>query len=247
MLFPLGDDNSDRHITPVVTWTLIGINVLVFLYQMMNPNFTLGYSVVPYEITHNTDLTSSIQIGRNVLEHAPGPPIIYLTFLTSIFMHGGLGHIGGNMLYLFIFGDNVEDRMGHVKYLIFYLLCGFIASIAQIFIGPNSRIQNLGASGAIAGVLSAYLILFPRKGIRVIMPLGIFSQLTEMPAIVVIGLWGLLQFFGGFGQLYSTAETGGVAYMAHVGGFVAGLALVFVFRNSQRIQRTRDPRDYWQN
>jgi membrane associated rhomboid family serine protease len=244
MLFPLGDDNSDREITPIVTWTLIGINVLVFIYQLMNPRFTLGYSVVPFEITHGVDLKGSTQIGRMVLEQAPGPVPIYLTLLFSMFMHGGIAHIGGNMLYLWIFGDNVEDRLGHVKYLIFYLLCGLLASAAQIAVGPDSTIQNLGASGAIAGVLGAYLALFPHKRVRVLVPLGFFSQLTELPAIVVIGLWGLLQFFGGFGQVASPREGGGVAYMAHVGGFVAGLILVFLFRNPPTQPRTPD---YWQN
>ncbi len=244
MLFPLGDDNSDREITPVVTWTLIGINVLMYIYQVMNPRFTLGYSVVPFEITHGVDLKDSTQIGKMMLEQAPGPVPIYLTLLFSMFMHGSPMHIGGNMLYLWIFGDNVEDRMGHVKYLIFYLLCGLLASAAQIAVGPDSRIQNLGASGAIAGVLGGYLALFPHKRVRVLVPLGFFSQLTELPAIVVIGLWGLLQFFGGFGQIAHPGEGGGVAYMAHVGGFIAGLILVFLFRNQQTQQRTPD---HWQN
>lgn len=244
MLFPLGDDNSDREITPVVTWTLIGINVLVYIYQVMNPRFTLGYSVIPFEITHGVDLTQPTSLGKMMLPQAPGPVPIYLTLLFSMFMHGGVAHIGGNMLYLWIFGDNVEDRMGHVKYLIFYLLCGLLASAAQIAVGPDSPIQNLGASGAIAGVLGAYLVLFPHKKVRVLVPFGFFSQLTELPAIVVIGLWGLLQFFGGFGQVANPREGGGVAYMAHVGGFVAGLILVFLFRNSQTQRRTPD---HWQN
>ncbi|MGH9754634.1 MAG: rhomboid family intramembrane serine protease, partial [Blastocatellia bacterium] len=136
--------------------------------------------------------------------------------------------------------DNVEDRMGHLKYLIFYLLCGFLASGAHIFFGPNSVIPSLGASGAIAGVLGAYLILFPRQGVRVFQ----FGMVVEVPALIVIGLWGLLQFISGFGSLGSGGASGGVAFMAHVGGFVAGIALVFLFRNSQEPRRFRRDPDY---
>ena len=245
MLFPLGDDNSERTITPYVTWGLIAANILVFLYQVANPAFEWGYSVVPYEITHGTDLTGPLRIGRSVIELYPGPTPIYLTLFFAMFMHGDLLHIGGNMLYLWIFGDNVEDRMGHAKFIIFYLLCGLLASGAHIFFSPDSRIPSLGASGAIAGVLGAYLVLFPHQRVRVIVPLGIFSQLTELPALIVIGLWGLLQFIGGFGSL--GVEGGGVAYMAHVGGFVAGMLLVFVFRNREEVRRTSQHPDYWQS
>jgi len=238
MLLPIGDDNSMRRLTPFVNYTLIVINVVVFLYQLTNDAFTYGYSVVPYEITHNgVDLVSPARLdrlGRMIAPpQYPGPTPIYLTLLTSMFMHGGLMHIGGNMLYLWIFGDNVEDRMGHVKYIIFYLFCGLIASATHIFFGPDSMIPSLGASGAIAGVLGAYLILFPHQYVRVLIPLGIFSQLTQLPAIVVIGFWAVLQFLSGFGSIAHTATSqgGGVAYMAHVGGFVAGVILVFLFRN----------------
>src|SRR5262245_29734814 len=144
-----------------------------------------------------------------------------------MFMHGGLGHLFGNMLYLWIFGDNVEDRMGHAKFLIFYLLCGVLASATHIFFDPNSVIPSLGASGAIAGVLGAYLILFPRQRVRVIVTWFIL----ELPALIVIGLWGLLQFYYGFGSLGARGSGGGVAYMAHVGGFVFGMIFVFLFRN----------------
>ena len=226
MLFPIGDDNKDRQITPVVTYALIAINVLVYLYQSANPEFTLGYSVVPREITTGQDLAGVFNVGGQALRLASGPTPIYFTILSAMFMHGGLTHIGGNMLYLWIFGDNVEDRMGHVKFLIFYLLCGILASVAHIAFGPNSVIPSLGASGAIAGVLGAYLVLYPRRGVRVFQ----FGRVVEMPALIVVGLWGVLQFINGFGSLGS--EGGGVAYMAHVGGFVAGMVLVFLFRNS---------------
>lgn|SRR5678815_4543959 len=236
MLFPLGDDNSSRTITPYVTWFLIAANILVFIYQLMNESFTYGYSVVPYEITHGIDLIGPGGYNRAGEMVKPpqtaGPTPIYLTLLSSMFMHGGYMHIGGNMLYLWIFGDNVEDAMGHIKFIIFYLLCGIIASLTHVFFDANSTIPSLGASGAIAGVLGAYLILHPKQSVRVLVPLGFFSRLTELPAIVVIGFWALLQFFGGLGSIAHTAQ-GGVAYMAHVGGFVAGVVLVFLFRNSR--------------
>ncbi len=229
MLFPIGDDNSQRRIMPVVTYALIAVNVLLFIYQTMNPAFTYGYSYVPAEITSGRDLVGIYPVGGGQIQLFPGPWPIYLTLLFAMFMHGDLMHIGGNMLYLWIFGDNVEDRMGHVKFLIFYLLTGLVASVAQIVVGPNSRIPNLGASGAIAGVLGGYLVLFPHQSVKVLIGRGI----VEVPALIAIGLWGVLQFWGGFGQLSTRGESGGVAYMAHVGGFIAGIVLVFFFRNQQ--------------
>ncbi len=229
MLFPIGDDNSERRITPVVTYALIGVNVLFFIYQVMNPEFTQGYSYVPAEITNGRDLVGTFTIGGGRVQLFPGPTPIYLTLLFAMFMHGDFMHIGGNMLYLWIFGDNVEDRMGHGRFLIFYLLTGLLASAAQIVAGPNSLIPNLGASGAIAGVLGGYLILFPHQSVRVLM----WGRIVEVPALIVIGLWGLMQFLGGFGQLSSAGNRGGVAYMAHVGGFIAGMALVFFFRDNR--------------
>ncbi len=236
--FPIGDDNTQRQTTPYVNYALIAINVLVFLYQLANPEFTLGYSVVPAEITQGRDIVGTVQRGVNL---APGPSPIYLTLLSAMFMHGDWLHIGGNMLYLWIFGDNVEDRMGHLKYLIFYLLCGFLASATHIFFAPNSMIPSLGASGAIAGVLGAYLVLFPRQGVRVFQ----FGLIMEVPALIVIGLWGLLQFWNGFGSLGKSGEGGGVAFMAHVGGFVAGILLVFLFRNPPEPRRVRRDPNYW--
>ena len=241
MLFPIGDDNTERRLTPVVNYILIAINVLVYFYQITHPKFTYGYSVVPAEITQGRDITGVIQIGDSSLRLYDSPSPIYLTLLSSMFMHGSLLHLGGNMLYLWIFGDNVEDRMGHLKYLFFYLLCGFLASATHIFFGPDSLIPSLGASGAIAGVLGAYLILFPRQGIRTY----IWGMIVQVPALVAIGLWGLLQFVSGFGSLSSIGKSGGVAYMAHIGGFVAGMILVFLFRNPAPPPRfDRDP-DYF--
>jgi len=243
MLFPIGDDNTMRRRTPVVTWTLIALNVMVFFYQMSHPDFTYGYSVVPREITTGRDLVGAIPVGRSAVDLFQGPKPIYLTIFWAMFMHGGWSHIGGNMLYLWIFGDNVEDRMGHVKFLLFYLLCGVLATAAHIAVGPTSAIPSLGASGAIAGVLGAYLILFPRQGVRVFQ----FGSIVEMPALMVIGLWGLLQFINGFGSLARAGQSGGVAYMAHVGGFVAGMALVFLFRNppERRAPESDYDQDRW--
>lgn len=230
MLFPIGDDNTDRRATPIVTWALIGLNVLVYFLLQGGTGenvFTYAYSVVPYEITHNVDLVGDFRIGNGLVQLYQGPRLLWLTILSAMFMHGGLSHIGGNMLYLWIFGDNVEDNMGRVRFLIFYLLCGILASAAHILVAPNSRVPSLGASGAIAGVLGAYLVMFPRNSVRVIA----FYQIIPMPAIIVVGLWGLLQFISGFGSLGRGGASGGVAYMAHVGGFVAGIVLCFFFRD----------------
>ena len=239
MLFPIGDDNRDRRIRPYVTYLLIALNVLVFFLLQSSDAFTYGYSVVPREITTGEDLVGAYAIGGGRIQHYPGPSPIYLTLLWSMFMHGGIGHLFGNMLYLWIFGDNVEDRMGHLKFLIFYLICGLLASAAHIFFGPRSIIPSLGASGAIAGVLGAYLVLFPRQGVNVIL----FFRVVTLPALVVIGFWGLFQFWNGFGSLGKTGESGGVAYMAHIGGFVAGIILVFLFRNAPPPER-RAPEYY---
>ncbi|MFN0108189.1 MAG: rhomboid family intramembrane serine protease [Blastocatellia bacterium] len=233
MLFPIGDDNSERRSIPVVTYALIGVNILFFIYQATHPAFTYGYSYVPAEIANGRDLIGTFPVGSGRVQLFPSPTPIYLTLFFAMFMHGDLMHIGGNMLYLWIFGDNVEDRMGRGRFLVFYLLTGLLASAAQIVVKPNSMIPNLGASGAIAGVLGGYLVLFPRQSVKVLMGRGI----VEIPALIAIGLWGALQFLGGFGQLSARGDGGGVAYMAHVGGFVAGIALVFFFRDSNRQPR----------
>lgn len=232
MLFPISDD--DREVTTVafVTYTLIAVNVLVFLYQMANPEFTYGWSVIPREITTGRDLVEPEPIeipGEGVVyvPEAPGPPIIWLTLLTSLFMHGSFGHIIGNMLYLWIFGDNVEHRFGHVLFLLFYLLSGVVGSLAQVVINPSGVLPNLGASGAIAGVMGAYLVLFPRNKVNAVF----FYTIISVPAIFVLGMWAAMQFVNGFGSIASTSQAGGgVAYMAHVGGFVTGVVIAFYFR-----------------
>ncbi|MGQ0641331.1 MAG: rhomboid family intramembrane serine protease [Gemmatimonadaceae bacterium] len=235
---PLQDDNTGRHNTPVVTYALIAINVVVWLIELSaGERFINGYSTVPFEITHNTDLVGTQTVragGESVpIQHYPGPTPIYLTLLFAMFMHASWLHIGGNMLYLWIFGDNIEDRIGRAKFLAFYLICGIAASAAHIMFGPDSRIPSLGASGAIAGVLGAYLVLFPRRGVRVL--LG--RQIVTMPAFIVLGLWILLQIFSQISVV--GAEGGGVAYMAHIGGFVAGLVLIFLL-GGRRASRPRE-------
>ncbi|HEY6332590.1 MAG TPA: rhomboid family intramembrane serine protease, partial [Blastocatellia bacterium] len=181
--------------------------------------------------------------GVGIIPEYPGPSPIWLTLFTSMFMHAGWLHIAGNMLYLWIFGDNVEDNFGHVKYLIFYLLCGLAADFAQIAADPNSLIPSLGASGAIAGVLGGYIIMFPRNRVRVLLPLIIIWTFVQLPAIVVIGFWILLQLFSQISSVTSGTEGGGgVAYMAHIGGFFTGMLLTFFFRT--RNNRDRDSYHY---
>lgn len=209
-MFPIGDDDSARRTVPVVTYALIAINVLFFFVELSGGEpFIERWSVVPRRLIAN-----------------PGSD--FPTVFTSMFMHAGWLHLGGNMLYLWIFGDNVEDRFGHVKYLVFYLLCGIAATMAQLAFSTGSNVPNLGASGAIAGVLGAYIILFPRGQVRVLMGRGVIP----MPALVVIGIWIVLQLVSGVGSISNTADTGGVAYMAHIGGFVAGVVLTFLFRGT---------------
>lgn len=249
-LMPLGDDNAGRTTTPYITYALIAVNVAVFVFlQLPNQAFTYAFAAVPLEITHGIDLVQSV---RGVPQ-APGPQPIQLTLLSSMFMHGGWMHLLGNMLYLWIFGDNIEDALGHWKFLAFYLACGILASAAHVSTEPNSFIPSLGASGAIAGVLGAYLRLFPTRQVRVL--LG-YAGIVRMPAFIVIGFWAVLQFLNGFGAVFKTEQTdgGGVAYMAHVGGFVAGLILISLFgvRKAQQraAQRINDynapipPRDF---
>jgi len=220
MFFPIGDDNSSRRTVPFVTYALLALNLLFFFVELNGGQPLIErWSVVPKRLLAN-----------------PGGD--FLTLFTSMFMHGGWLHLGGNMLYLWIFGDNVEDRFGHAKYAFFYFLCGLVATAAQVMVSPASGIPNLGASGAIAGVLGAYLLLFPKGRVRVLLGRGV----VPMPALVVIGFWILLQFVNGIGANAQTSETGGVAYMAHIGGFVAGLILAFVLRGKAGEIRDERPR-----
>lgn len=210
-MFPIGDDNSTRKTSPVVVYALIALNLALFFAELNGGDpFIVRWAFVP----------------RRFLADPAGGVV---TVFTSMFMHGGWMHLGGNMLYLWIFGDNVEDRFGHMKFLVFYLLCGIAATFAQMAFNPGSNVPNLGASGAIAGVLGAYILLFPGARVRVLMG----RSVVPVPALVVIGLWIVLQFISGVGSIANTADTGGIAYMAHIGGFAAGIVLTLVLRGNR--------------
>ena len=236
MIFPIGDDNSDRTITPVVNYLFIALNILVFvLLQGLggNDEFTYAFSTVPAEIATGQDVVTPTRTltdpryGAYQLTGLQTTPIpVYLTMLTSMFMHGGIAHLFGNMVFLWVFGDNLENLLGHIRYAAFYLICGILASLAHVFMntdGANALVPSLGASGAIAGVLGGYILLFPRRNVRVIA----FYSLLTVPAMLAVGIWFVMQVIGGFG---TTREGGGgVAYAAHIGGFIAGLVLIKLF------------------
>lgn len=238
MLFPIGDENRPDTGPAYVTITLIIANLAVFFLLQQaggNQSFTYGWSVVPMEITSGVDLIEpqSLSVGGQTVEipQAPGPTPIYLTILSAMFMHGGFAHLFGNLLYLWIFGDNVEHRFGAVPFLVFYLVSGLVATVAQIVMDPDSVIPNLGASGAISGVLGAYLVLFPRNRVHALF----FYYVVSIPAVVAIGVWIALQFFNGLGSIMISQESvGGVAYAAHIGGFFAGVILAFILRMTTR-------------
>ena len=252
-MIPIGDEDTGGQ--PGIPWVnvaIIALNVIVFLYQLVDPNFTNGYSTVPAEITQGIDIVGVRQLvlpdgTTATIDEGPGPSPIWLTLLTSMFMHGGWLHIGGNMLFLFIFGDNIEKAYGHIKYLIFYLVCGIVAGIAHVLSQPDSIIPSLGASGAISGVMAAYLVLFPTNRVRVLLTLGvIWLRPIAVPAVVMIGIWALLQFVNGIGSIAVTDQTSGVAYWAHIGGFIAGalitlLAKPFLDRGTSAPSRVAAP------
>lgn len=219
-------DNNPRRTVPFVTYTLIALNALAFLWQL-----SLGQNLerALFQIAF---IPARFWIPGGWVFDA-------ITVITSMFLHGSLMHIGSNMLYLFIFGDNIEDRLGHGKYVVFYLLCGFLATYAHAIFSPGSRIPAIGASGAIAGVLGAYLLLFPRAQVMTLLPIFIFITIREIPAVFILGLWFVLQLFSGVGSLGVTdaQDMGGVAYFAHIGGFVAGMVLVGLFGGFRRPRR----------
>jgi membrane associated rhomboid family serine protease len=238
-MIPISDDNSDRKTVPVVNYIFIAVNILVFVvYQKFgtNLNFTYSYATVPAEILTGHDIvTEPVRVfdpisGQQVIIPGLGVTAIpvWLTLITSMFMHGGFGHLGGNMLYLWIFGDNLEDRLGHLRYFFFYLLCGIIASLTHVFtdylFGENHLIPSLGASGAISGVMGGYLLLFPTRRVTVFT----LFLLIPVPAFIVLGFWILLQVANGTGYL-GGSEASGIAYAAHIGGFIAGLLLIKKF------------------
>jgi membrane associated rhomboid family serine protease len=244
MIIPIGDDNTDRRTTPWLNYFFILCNILVFVFLQNFGNdveFTYAFSTVPAEIVSGEDKVTEDRVVVDPLSgnrfRIPGlrrtPVPVYLTILTSMFMHGGMAHIIGNMLFLFVFGDNIEDRLGRMRYLLFYLLCGVLASLAHVFSTAltqrNMYVPSLGASGAVSGVLGGYILLFPRKRVRVIF----FRFLTQMPALYAIGIWFGFQLLNGIGLFGEGSQLGGVAYAAHIGGFVAGVALVKLFSTSE--------------
>ena len=236
-MFPIGDDNSEITITPFVNYLFIGINILVFvLLQQIgsNDSFSYAFSLVPREVTTGIDLTGVIPVTNSAgqvlgeIQHYQTPLPVYFNFLSSMFMHGDIMHIFGNMLFLFIFGDNLENLLGHIRFAIFYIVCGIAAALAQVVMDTDSAIPMLGASGAISGILGGYLVLFPQRQVRAI----IFNFLTTVPAFVALGLWIGYQLLLGF---LTPSGQGGVAYAAHIGGFVAGVVLVKLFALGRRV------------
>jgi membrane associated rhomboid family serine protease len=237
MVFPIGDDNTGRVRTPYVTFALIALNVLVFVFLQglgANEQFTYAFSTVPFEIRTGEDVAREVPVElgdeRTTIPLQPTPGTVYITLLTSMFMHGSLMHLLGNMLFLWIFGDNVEDDLSHGRYFAFYLVTGLFASLSHVVftfaVGDNPFIPSLGASGAISGVMGGYLVLHPHRSVRVIM----FRMLTTVPGYVAVGLWFVLQLISAFGVIGQGPQSGGgVAFMAHIGGFIAGVILVKLF------------------
>jgi membrane associated rhomboid family serine protease len=240
MFIPIADDNSDRTIQPYVNYVFIALNILVWIiFQGMSgeSGFTYAYSTVPAEILNGQDIITEPQTytdpntGYQFLIPGLGltPIPVYFTMLTSMFMHGSWMHLAGNMLYLWIFGDNIENRLGHKRYIIFYLLTGIIASLSHVFSTvmstQNSLVPSLGASGAISGVLGGYLLLFPAKKVKMF----VIRAIIDVPSYVALGFWIVLQIVSGLGLLGGGSGGGGVAYAAHIGGFIAGLLLIKLF------------------
>ena len=211
-MIPLKDENPSKRF-PVVTVTLIAINLAVFIYMLSlgkgAEQLVYRMGVVPYDI---------VSVGLPA----------YPTLFTSMFLHGGWAHVLGNMLYLWIFGDNIEDFLGKIKFIVFYLVCGFIASFAHILTQASSQIPTIGASGAISGILGGYILLYPKARVLTLIPLGYFIRLIKLPAVAVLGIWILIQLFSGLVSLPGSAGKGGVAWFAHIGGFIGGLALIRV-------------------
>lgn len=219
-MIPLGDRNPRRS-TPLITWCLVAANIAVFLYEMSHQTaqgmaYLQGYMMVPREVTQGVDVGPQTHLNPE-----------WLTIFSSMFMHANIAHLAGNMLYLWVFGDNVEDRLGHIPYLLFYLLAGLGASAAHIYSDPSSTVPTLGASGAIAGVLGAYIVLFPHARVTTLIPLGFFIDIRPVPAWLLLGFWFVLQVLSqGIG---SQVGGQGVAYMAHIGGFLVGVLLIYLF------------------
>lgn len=238
-MFPIGDDNSDRHLTPVVNYVFIALNVFVFIFLQGMGNdhgFTYSFSTVPAEILSGMDIITTGEIIKDPQTgqtfQLPGlgmtPIPVWLTMVSSMFMHGGWGHLMGNMLFLWIYGDNIENRLGHSRYLAFYIVCGILASLSHVFATSlmtpqNMNVPSLGASGAIAGIMGSYLLLFPHRKIKVF----VLRMIVDVPALVALGLWIIMQIISGVGS--AGQGGGGVAYAAHIGGFIFGILLIKFF------------------
>jgi membrane associated rhomboid family serine protease len=259
MVIPLGDLEKTQ-IVPIATYVLIALNVVGYLYQQgQDESFTVAYAATPFEIAHNVDLDRPFVLplpadedpldlpGRvdlppaRVIPQAPVPFPVWLTLVTAMFLHGSPLHLAGNMLYLWIFGDNVEEVLGTVRYVLVYLACGLAGSLAQIAAAPDSFIPTLGASGAIAGLMGLYLVWFPYNRVRVLL----FRFITEVPAVVVIGLWIVLQVWSGLGSIGQLGEVGGVAYLAHIGGAATGIVVAFLFQDLARDRLPIPPSPDW--
>ncbi len=226
-MIPLSDNVRGQRF-PLITVVLIAVNTVIFLFEL-----SLGPEI--------KELINTFGMTPARLVRSWSNPMVLMTLFTYMFLHGGLGHLIGNMLYLWIFGDNIEDRMGHGRFLIFYLSSGVLASLVQIVAAPHAQLPTVGASGAIAGVLGAYLLLFPQARIRVLIPIPFFFFVTSVPAVLVLGGWFLLQFFRGLMSLNVPMQRGGVAWWAHIGGFLAGMILMPVFRK----KREESPYEAW--
>ena len=232
-MLPLSDHNPSRT-TPVINILLIAANVLMFFWEL-----SLGPNLEP--------ALFNVAFIPARFWYSPIHPVNIIGIFVSMFLHGGWLHLGGNMLYLWIFGDNIEDRLGHFRYLIFYLLCGIIATLAHAYFNASSRMPSIGASGAIAGVLGAYLLLFPRAQVTTLIPIFFFITIREIPAFIILGLWFVLQLFTGVASLgvAGAQNSGGVAYFAHIGGFVAGMVLIALMGGMRRRPRALPSADYW--
>jgi membrane associated rhomboid family serine protease len=220
-MIPIRDKNPSSTF-PYVTIGIIVVNVLIFLYELSLDSglgvFVMKYGVVPLRVSHYSQVPDLTFIST------------FLPFISSMFLHGGFVHLIGNMWFLWIFGDNIEDKLGHFKYLGFYILCGIIASSVHVFFNSQSEIPCIGASGAIAAVLGAYMVTFPRARVVTIVPLFIFIQVIELPAVVVLGFWFVIQFFNGAISITASASGAGVAWWAHIGGFVSGIIIFYIIR-----------------
>ena len=231
-MIPLHDKNP-TEITPIFTVGLILINIAVFGFQISlgqeGQRFVVEFGAIPWEITHFSNHPQSMHISP------------YISILSSMFLHGGLMHLGGNMLYLWIFGNNIEDAMGHLRFIIFYATCGLIAAFCHVFSSPDSVVPMIGASGAISGVLGGYLILYPGARVTTIILLGWFIRIADIPAVILLGFWFILQLIS---SLITKTEGGGVAWFAHIGGFIAGMILVGLFKRPRKHCRRKYDYEY---